>query len=89
MKQYADETLNRLKASLVIRDGIMKKGIHFNETFSTVIKMTTIKCLLAIAAKKNCEISQFDVNNAFSLRDLREEVNMKLSSVDTPKAILV
>jgi hypothetical protein len=49
-------------------------GIHFEETYSPVIRMETLRFLISMAAKYDLKIHQLDVKNAFLHGDLKEEL---------------
>ena len=58
-------------------------GIDYHETFSPVVRITSIRVLLAFAIQFDLEIHQMDVRIAFLNGDLNEEIYM-----DQPKGFV-
>lgn len=67
----------RYKARLVVKGFSQKKGINFEEIFSPVVKMSSIRVVLGLAAVLDLEIEQLDVKTAFLHGDLEEEIYME------------
>lgn len=64
------------KAHLVAKGYLQKQLVDFDETFSPVAMLKTIRILLAIAAHYDYEVWQMDVKTTFLNGNLTEEVYM-------------
>ncbi|KAJ9560716.1 hypothetical protein OSB04_005876 [Centaurea solstitialis] len=67
----------RYKARLVVKGFSQRKGIDFEEIFSPVVKMGSIRVILGLAASLDLEVEQMDVKTAFLHGDLDKEIYME------------
>ncbi|KAA3481770.1 putative LRR receptor-like serine/threonine-protein kinase [Gossypium australe] len=76
IKRHADGSIARYKGRLVVKGHLQEAGVDFLETFSPVVKPTTIRVILALAVSLGWSLRQVDINNAFLNGDLHEEIYM-------------
>ena len=79
LKSEENSSQPRYKARLVVKGFSQKKGVDFDEIFSPVVKMSSIRVVLHIAASLTLEIEQLDVKTIFLHGDLEEEIYMEQS----------
>ena len=65
-----DEKLLKYKARLAGKGFDQKQGFDFDEIFSPVVKMCSIRVILGLVASMNLELEQTDVKTAFLHGDL-------------------
>ena len=76
IKRKSDGTLERYEAWLVSKGYHQQQGIDFADTFSPVIKPTTIRLVLSHAISQGWTLRQIDIQNAFLHGKLSEVVYM-------------
>ena len=75
-KKDANGNVNVYKARLVAKGFRQVQGVDYDETFSPVAMLKSIRIMLAIAAYHDYEVWQMDVKTAFLNGNLSEDVYM-------------
>lgn len=76
VKRDSEGRVEHFKGRLVAKEFSQMYGIDFEETFSPVVRLSTIRTLLAFAAKTRILVHQMDVVTAFLHGEL-EEIYMR------------
>ena len=69
--------VTRFKARLVARGFTQQHGVDFDETYSSVARLKTVRCFLACVAIRDLELELMDVETAYLNAPLKERVYMK------------
>lgn len=76
LKKYDAEGNLRYKARLVAKGYSQIPGQDFNETYAPVMRMESMRTILALAAAYDLDLGQMDIKGAYLNGDLKEEIYM-------------
>ena len=68
--------MSRYKARLVAKGYAQEYGVDFEETFSPIAKMASVRTIVAVATQQKWKLHQMDFKNAFFYGYLEEEEYM-------------
>ena len=74
IKHVVDGSIEKYKARFVAHTFSQKEGIDYEETFTPVARYTSIKTIIALAAKMKWKLYQMDVKTVFLNSVIEEEV---------------
>jgi hypothetical protein len=69
--------VSRFKARFVAKGGSQRHGLDFTETFSPIIRMASLRHFLAIAAARDLELCQLDIDIAFLYGPIKEDMYIR------------
>ena len=76
-KMKEDGFIDKYKARLVIKGYSQQESLDYFDTYSPVMRINSIRVILAIATLRNLEVNQINVKTIFLNGDLDEEIYME------------
>ena len=76
IKHRADGSIDKFKARLVAKGFTQIEGVDYEEIFSPVVRIASIRRLLALVAHLDLGLFQMDVKTAFLNGNIEEEIYM-------------
>jgi ATP-binding cassette subfamily B (MDR/TAP) protein 1 len=73
----SDSSDLKYKARIVAKGFRQESDVDFDEIFSPVVKLSTLRFLLGVVAHEDLELLQLDVKTTFLHGDLDEEIYME------------
>ena len=78
VKRNSDGSIEKFKCRLVANGNTQRYGVDFDRIFSTVVKVSTIRLVLAVAAARDYNLTSIDVKQAYLQADLNEDLYMTM-----------
>ena len=78
VKRKKDGSIDKFKARLVADGNTQKFGVDFDRIFAAVVKTTTIRLVLLLAAQRDYNLSSIDITQAYLQADLTGDLFMRL-----------
>lgn len=90
-KKVNSDNSVRYRARLVAKGFTQRPGIDYEETFSPVVRHSTLKMLFALSVQLNLDITHLDVKTAFLNGYLKEDIYMVKPDInfDKKKKVIV
>jgi hypothetical protein len=75
--KHDSNEINRYRARFVAKGNTQVYGIDYTETFAPVVKLSTLRVILVLAAQRDCEIHHMDVKSAYLNTEIKETVSVQ------------
>ena len=77
VKESPQGVIIKYKARLVVKGYSQRKGVDYDEIYSPVVRIETIRLLIALAALKDWQIHHLDVKSTFLNGEISEVIYVK------------